>query len=118
MTKTTPEKSRPDLAETDVRIPETVPEFLEATRAPTRPRWPMMAVWVVALALVAAAALSVIRPWGGSSDALQYTPGTWSGDWKDVVISDTTPYTGDWKDALISDTTTPYTGDWKDAFLK
>jgi hypothetical protein len=112
VTVTTPtiETQKKDLPalETQVRVPETVPEFLEATR-PRRTRRMALALLVTA-GVVAAMVLAILRPW-------QAAEIEWTGDWKDLLTEETAAYTGDWKD-LVTEETAAYTGDWKDTITE
>lgn len=106
---TTESMSRHDL-DTEVRIPETVPEFLEPTRPPTRRRTWLIATALAVAAVVVGAVLLVLRPWEEETTASTYT-----GDWKDSIADTEQIDTGDWKDSLTGTSEQVYTGDWKDS---
>lgn len=97
--------------ETPVRIPETVPEFLEATRPPTtrRGRGLVLTFVFMIAAIMIGAALLITQPWDTTTDIV------YIGDWKDLVTeAPAQTYTGDWKDTIVEEPAQPYTGDWKD----
>lgn len=108
MTTETRERASRDLAqlETPLRVPETVPEFLEVTR-PAHRRRDWLVIGAVLAAVVAGIVLLIVQPWADTG---------WTGDWKDLITEEgaSAEYTGDWKDLVTSDGAADYSGDWKD----
>lgn len=82
-------------------FPDTVADLPETARLHGRRRRFTITAALLALAVVVALALFVLRPFEGDS-APASTPREWNGDWKDALTEEgaSRPYPGDWKDLL------------------